>query len=82
MLISAVISILEDFGSLLPARTVTVKHEPEELLSVIISRSLSSQSYRRVNSRVGFNLSNSCVGFWTILSKRVFFTLPIMACCA
>ena len=25
MLISAVISILEDFGSLLPARTVTVK---------------------------------------------------------
>ena len=42
MLISAVISILEDFGSLLPARTVTVN---SSFLELCLNQTISSSRF-------------------------------------
>ena len=40
-----------------------------DLVVVVLASHRQFKAYWYLNSHVGFNLSSSCVGFWTILSK-------------
>ena len=83
LLISAIITILEDFGSLLPARTVTVKYVASKnknvhnLFSKLNFKKLLSASHREaLCARPGTRESNETGGL--IILKELL-TLPMLS---